>query len=106
MGKLLSIGTIGVGFFARPIGAIILSQFGDRLGRKSMLILTLVSMGVATVLIGLLPTYASLGVAAPISVGRMPIGAGHRHRWRVGWRGLDGDRILTVPHAWFLWQHG
>ena len=66
VGKLLSIGTIGVGFFARPIGAIILSQFGDRLGRKSMLILTLVSMGVATVLIGLLPTYASLGVAAPI----------------------------------------
>ena len=66
VGKLLSIGTIGVGFFARPIGAIILSHFGDRLGRKSMLILTLVSMGVATVLIGLLPTYASLGVAAPI----------------------------------------
>jgi MHS family shikimate/dehydroshikimate transporter-like MFS transporter len=66
VGKLLAIGTIGVGFFARPLGAIILSHFGDRLGRKSMLILTLVSMGIATMLIGLLPTYAQIGVAAPI----------------------------------------
>ena len=68
VGKLLSIGTIGVGFFARPLGAIILSHFGDRIGRKSMLILTLVSMGVATTLIGLLPTYASIGVAAPLTL--------------------------------------
>lgn len=66
VGRLLSIGTIGVGFFARPLGAIILSHFGDRLGRKSMLVLTLVSMGVATMLIGLLPTYESIGIAAPI----------------------------------------
>jgi MHS family shikimate/dehydroshikimate transporter-like MFS transporter len=66
VGTLVSISTIGVGFFARPIGAIILSHFGDRLGRKSMLILTLVSMGAATTLIGILPTYASIGVAAPI----------------------------------------
>ena len=65
-GTLLSIGTTGVGFYARPIGAVILSHFGDRLGRKSMLILTLVSMGVATTVVGLLPTYASIGVAAPI----------------------------------------
>jgi len=65
-GTLLSIATIGVGFFARPIGAIILSHFGDRLGRKSMLILTLVSMGVATTVVGLLPTYANIGIAAPI----------------------------------------
>jgi MFS transporter, MHS family, shikimate and dehydroshikimate transport protein len=62
----LSIGTIGVGFFARPLGAILFSHFGDRIGRKSMLILTLVSMGVATTLIGLHPTYASIGVAAPL----------------------------------------
>ena len=66
VGTLLSIGSIGVGFFARPIGAVILSHFGDRVGRKSMLILTLASMGAATTLIGLLPTYASIGVAAPI----------------------------------------
>jgi MHS family shikimate/dehydroshikimate transporter-like MFS transporter len=61
-GTLLSIGTTGVGFYARPIGAVILSHFGDRLGRKSMLILTLVSMGVATTVVGLLPTYASVGI--------------------------------------------
>lgn len=66
VGKLLAIGTIGVGFFARPIGAVILSHFGDRLGRKSMLILTLVSMGAATMVIGLLPTYQQIGIAAPI----------------------------------------
>src|SRR6516165_3263433 len=66
VGTLISISTIGVGFFARPIGAIVLSHFGDRLGRKSMLILTLVSMGVATTLIGLLPGYATIGVAAPM----------------------------------------
>src|SRR5690348_5416214 len=64
--KLLAIGTIGVGFVARPLGAIIVSHFGDRLGRKSMLILTLVSMGVATTAIGLLPTYAAIGLAAPV----------------------------------------
>src|SRR6516165_4520187 len=66
VGTLISITTIGVGFFARPIGAIILSHFGDRLGRKSMLILTLVSMGIATTLIGLLPTYEHVGALAPI----------------------------------------
>jgi MHS family shikimate/dehydroshikimate transporter-like MFS transporter len=66
IGKLLAIGTIGVGFFVRPLGAVILSHFGDRIGRKSMLILTLVTMGVATTLIGVLPTYQTIGVAAPI----------------------------------------
>lgn len=66
IGKLLAIGTIGVGFFARPLGAIVLSHFGDRLGRKSMLIFTLVAMGVATMVIGLLPTYEQIGIAAPI----------------------------------------
>jgi len=65
-GKLLAIATIGVGFFVRPLGAIVLSHFGDRVGRKSMLIVTLVTMGVGTMLIGLLPTYQSIGVAAPM----------------------------------------
>lgn len=66
VGKLLSIGTIGVGFFARPLGAIILSHYGDRIGRKSLLIFTLIAMGVSTILIGLLPTYAMIGIWAPI----------------------------------------
>ncbi len=66
IGRLLAIGTIGVGFFVRPLGAVVLSHFGDRVGRKPMLILTLVTMGVGTTLIGLLPTYKTIGVAAPI----------------------------------------
>jgi len=65
-GKLLALGTIGVGFLVRPLGAVVLSHFGDRVGRRSMLILTLVTMGVGTLLIGLLPTYETIGVAAPI----------------------------------------
>jgi MFS transporter, MHS family, shikimate and dehydroshikimate transport protein len=63
---LLAIGTIGVGFIVRPLGAIVLSHFGDRLGRKSMLMFTLVTMGGSTTAIGLLPTYQTIGIAAPI----------------------------------------
>lgn len=66
VGKLLAMGTIGVGFVARPVGAVILSHFGDRVGRKSVLILTLVSMGISTMLIGVLPTYERVGVIAPV----------------------------------------
>lgn len=63
---LLAYATFAVGFLARPLGGVIFGHFGDRIGRKSMLILTLTIMGVATVLIGLLPTYQQIGVAAPI----------------------------------------
>jgi metabolite-proton symporter len=63
---LLAYTTFAVGFLARPLGGVIFGHFGDRIGRKSMLVLTLMVMGVATVLIGLLPTYQQIGVAAPI----------------------------------------
>jgi metabolite-proton symporter len=63
---LLAYATFAVGFLARPLGGVIFGHFGDRLGRKNMLVLTLLIMGVATFLIGLLPTYAQIGVAAPI----------------------------------------
>lgn len=65
-GTMASFATYAVGFFARPLGGVIFGHFGDKLGRKSMLVTTLMLMGVATVLIGLLPTYSSIGVAAPI----------------------------------------
>src|ERR1700741_401229 len=65
---LLASTTFAVGFVARPLGGIIFGHFGDRIGRKSMLILTLMIMGVATFLIGLVPTYAQIGVWAPISL--------------------------------------
>ena len=65
-GILLSFGTQFVGFVARPFGAAIFGHFGDRVGRKATLIVTLLLMGIATFLIGLLPTYSAIGVAAPI----------------------------------------
>ncbi len=65
-GVLLSFGTQFVGFAARPIGAAIFGHYGDRIGRKSTLIFTLMLMGTATFLMGLLPSYAAIGAAAPI----------------------------------------
>ena len=65
-GVLLSFGTQFVGFAARPIGAMIFGHYGDRIGRKTTLIATLLLMGIATFLMGLLPTYAAIGAAAPI----------------------------------------
>lgn len=66
LATMAAFGTYAVGFFARPVGGIIFGHYGDRLGRKSMLVTTLALMGVATFLIGLLPTYQSIGVAAPV----------------------------------------
>ena len=63
---ILSFGTFAFGFIARPLGGILFGHFGDRVGRKKTLVIALVLMGVASTLIGLLPTYATIGVAAPI----------------------------------------
>jgi MHS family shikimate/dehydroshikimate transporter-like MFS transporter len=93
-GKLLAIGTIGVGFVVRPLGAVVLSHFGDRVGRKSMLVLTLVCMGVSTTLIGLLPTYASIGVAAPILL----LGCRLVQGFAVGGE-WGGAALMVVEHA-------
>jgi MFS family permease len=65
-GTLAAFATFAVGFIARPLGAAVIGHFGDRIGRKSMLVLTLVMTGGATFLIGVLPTYAAIGVGAPI----------------------------------------
>ena len=63
---ILSFSTLAVGFLARPLGGIIFGHFGDRIGRKRTLVVALMMMGVATTLIGFLPTYASIGIAAPL----------------------------------------
>jgi metabolite-proton symporter len=68
VGTLLAFATYAVGFVARPLGGIVFGHFGDRLGRKKLLMWSLVLMGVATVLIGLLPGYASIGIWAPIGL--------------------------------------
>lgn len=65
-GTLASFATFGVGFFARPVGAVFFGHFGDKVGRKAVLVTTLLIMGVATFLIGLLPPYEALGVMAPV----------------------------------------
>jgi metabolite-proton symporter len=63
---LLAFSTFAVGFAARPLGAVVMGHYGDRIGRKSMLVLSLTTMGLATFLIGVLPTYEQIGVAAPL----------------------------------------
>ena len=67
-GTLFSFATYAFGFFARPVGGIVFGHFGDRIGRKRLLMLSLILMGSATVLIGLLPTYAQIGIWAPIAL--------------------------------------
>jgi metabolite-proton symporter len=66
IGTLLAFATYAVGFVARPLGGIVFGHFGDRVGRKQVLVVTLLIMGVATVLIGALPTYQAIGVGAPV----------------------------------------
>ena len=66
MALILSFGTFSFGFIARPLGGILFGHFGDRVGRKKTLVIALMMMGIASTLIGLLPTYATIGVAAPI----------------------------------------
>ena len=66
VGTLLAFSTYAIGFVARPIGGLVFGHYGDKVGRKSMLVLSLGIMGAATFCIGLLPSYATIGVAAPI----------------------------------------
>jgi MFS transporter, MHS family, shikimate and dehydroshikimate transport protein len=93
-GTLASFGTYAAGFVARPIGGIIIGHYGDRIGRKSMLVLTLVIMGVATFGIGLLPTYAQIGPWAPVLLVtlRLAQGFGVGGEW-------GGAVLMAVEHA-------
>ena len=93
-GTLASYGTFAVGFAARPLGGVICGHFGDRVGRKSMLVITLLIMGIGTFLIGLLPTYDQVGIWAPILLVLLRIAQG------FGLGGQWGGAVLmTVEHA-------
>jgi metabolite-proton symporter len=87
-GILLSFGVQFVGFASRPIGAAIFGHFGDRIGRKFTLVVTLLVMGIATLLIGVLPTYATIGIAAPILLTLLRIAQG------IGVGGEWGGSVL------------
>src|SRR5687768_17609582 len=67
-GTLLAFATYALGFVARPVGGIVFGHFGDRIGRKRLLMFSLILMGVATTLIGMLPTYDRIGVWAPVAL--------------------------------------
>lgn len=90
VGVLASLGTFAIGFVARPIGGIIFGHFGDRIGRKAMLVMTLAIMGGASVIIGLLPTYGQIGPAAPVLLILMRILQG------IGLGGEWGGAVLMV----------
>ncbi|MDF6018031.1 MFS transporter [Streptomyces sp. JH34] len=94
IGTLVAFATFWVGFLARPIGGIIFGHYGDRLGRKKTLVITLLLMGVSTTAIGLLPGYASIGVAAPILLVciRMIQGIGLGGEW-------GGSVLIASEHA-------
>src|ERR1700740_380011 len=93
-GPLAGLGSYAVGFVARPLGGALFGHFGDRLGRKSMLVLTLFIMGLSTFCIGLLPTYASIGVLAPVLLILLRIvqGIGLGGEW-------GGASLMVLEHA-------
>ncbi len=93
-GTIAAFGTFAAGFFARPIGGLVFGHYGDKLGRKTMLVTTLVLMGVATFLIGVLPTHAQVGVMAPVLlvVLRFIQGFGVGGEW-------GGAVLMAVEHA-------
>lgn len=94
IGTLVAFGTFAAGFITRPIGGLIFGHFGDRIGRKKILVITMLIMGSSTFLMGLLPTYAAIGVAAPVIllVLRMLQGIGLGGEW-------GGAALLTFEHA-------
>jgi MFS transporter, MHS family, shikimate and dehydroshikimate transport protein len=93
-GTMASLATYAVGFFARPLGGIVFGHYGDRIGRRAMLVTTLLMMGLSTFLIGALPTYDQIGVLAPVALValRFVQGLGVGGEW-------GGAVLLAVEHG-------
>lgn len=94
VGTLLAFATFGVGFLARPVGGVVFGHFGDRVGRKKMLVISLITMGSATTLMGLMPSYASIGLAAPVLLTLLRLVQG----FAVGGE-WGGATLMAVEHA-------
>ncbi|GGX94998.1 MFS transporter [Streptomyces hiroshimensis] len=94
LGTLAAFGTFGIGFLARPLGAVVFGHLGDRRGRRPVLMVSLLLTGTATVAVGLVPTYDSIGLAAPLLllVLRFAQGLGLGGEW-------GGAVLLTTEHA-------
>jgi metabolite-proton symporter len=90
LATLQSLATFALAFFARPVGSALFGHFGDRIGRKATLVAALLTMGLSTILIGLLPTYASIGVAAPVLLASCRVGQG------LGLGGEWGGAVLLA----------
>src|SRR6202789_2461506 len=88
--RLASLATFGIAFLARPIGSALFGHFGDRVGRKTTLVLALSTMGASTVLIGALPTYRTIGIAAPLLLALCRFGQG------LGLGGEWGGAVLLA----------
>src|SRR6195952_4436144 len=121
-GLLASFATLGVSFVVRPLGGILAGHIGDRVGRKGVLVTTLLLMGISTVGVGLLPTYGAIGVAAPILLvllrllqgvsaggewgGAALMSVEHAPHGRRGWFGsfpqLGGPAGVVVAHLCFF----
>ena len=93
-GTLASLGTYAVGFFARPVGGVLFGHFGDRIGRKVMLMLTMTIMALGTFAVGLLPTYNQVGILAPILLVSLRLlqGIGLGGEW-------GGASLMVLEHA-------
>jgi metabolite-proton symporter len=87
---LASLATFGIAFLARPIGSVLFGHFGDRIGRKTTLVVALATMGLSTVAIGVLPTYATIGLAAPLLLALCRFGQG------LGLGGEWGGAVLLA----------
>ncbi|BCW19572.1 MFS transporter [Arthrobacter sp. NtRootA9] len=94
LAQILSFALIGISFLFRPLGAVIAGHLGDRLGRKAMLVFTLVMMGAATALIGMLPTYAQIGAWAPVLLILLRVIQGFSAGGEWG-----GAALMAVEHA-------
>ncbi|MFF7653062.1 MFS transporter [Streptomyces sp. NPDC007983] len=94
VGTIAAFGTFAAGYLARPLGGIVFGHFGDRLGRKSMLLLTMLLMGTCSFLIGLLPTYDAIGVWAPVLLVALRVVQGLAIGGEWG-----GAMLMVVEHA-------
>lgn len=94
LAQIFSWASIGISFLFRPLGAIIAGHLGDRYGRKAILVVTLIGMGAATALIGVLPTYGTIGVAAPVLLILLRILQGFSAGGEWG-----GAALMSVEHA-------